>query len=352
MKLWDVVIVGGGPAGSTAAWKLKRAGLDVLVLDKERFPRLKLCAGWITPDVVRDLALDPAQYPHRFLTFDRLHAHVKGLHARLACVQHSIRRFEFDAWLLERSGATFEQHTVRALRREPGGGYSIDDTYRCRYLIGAGGTRCPVYRTFFREANPRASELQTVTLEHEFEYDWQDPDCHLWFFEKGLPGYSWYVPKQNGWLNVGIGGMAERLKHRGQDIKQHWATFIERLGRRLARGAQCEPTGYSYYLRGNVEVPRVEDAFVTGDAAGLATRDMCEGIGPAVASGLRAARAILGEAEYRLSDLSAASLGGGFASRMLDWLFTRGSGRPEAPLLAAAGSDMVPTVRGSKESRT
>ena len=84
MKLWDVVIVGGGPAGSTAAWKLKRAGLDVLVLDKERFPRLKLCAGWITPEVVRDLALDPAQYPHRFLTFDRLHAHVKGLHARLA----------------------------------------------------------------------------------------------------------------------------------------------------------------------------------------------------------------------------------------------------------------------------
>jgi len=335
VKFWDVVIVGGGPAGSTAAWKLKQAGADVLVLDKERFPRLKLCAGWITPDVVRDLAMSPADYPHRFLTFERLHAHVKGLHLRLPCVQHSIRRFEFDAWLLERSGAAFEQHMVRTVRRDVGGGYSIDDAYRGRYLIGAGGTRCPVYRTFFREANPRASELQTVTLEHEFAYEWQEPDCHLWFFEKGLPGYSWYVPKANGWLNVGVGGMAERIKRRGDDIKQHWARFTAMLGRRLARGAHCEPAGYSYYLRGGVDVGRVADAFVTGDAAGLATRDMCEGIGPAVRSGLSAAQAILGGSEYHLHDLTGASLGGGLASRLLDWAFTRGAGR-DAPVRATA----------------
>ncbi len=325
MKIWDVVVVGGGPAGSTAAWKLRQAGVDVLVLDKERFPRLKLCAGWITPEVVRDLEIDPAAYPHRFLTFERLHAHLKGLHLRLECVQHSIRRFEFDAWLLERSGAPVEQHTVRTVRREPTGGYSIDDTYRCRYLNGAGGTRCPVYRTLFREANPRASELQTVTLEHEFAYDWQDPDCHLWFFERGLPGYSWYVPKANGWLNVGVGGMAERMKRRGDDIKRHWAALTRSLTRGLARGATCEPAGYSYYLRGSVEVVRIEDALIAGDAAGLATRDLCEGIGPAVRSGIRAAQAILGRAEYRLADVTGASLGGGLASRFLDWAFTRGA---------------------------
>jgi flavin-dependent dehydrogenase len=69
MRTVDVIVVGGGPAGSTAAWRLKRAGVDVLVLDRERFPRLKLCAGWITPEVLRDLELDPATYPHRFLTF-------------------------------------------------------------------------------------------------------------------------------------------------------------------------------------------------------------------------------------------------------------------------------------------
>jgi 2-polyprenyl-6-methoxyphenol hydroxylase-like FAD-dependent oxidoreductase len=183
------VIVGGGPAGSSAARVLKRAGADVLVLDKEQFPRLKLCAGWITPEVVKDLEMDISTYPHRFLTFDRLHVHVKALYVKVPCVQHSVRRFEFDAWLLERSGAPVIQHTVRNVRQD-GDDYIVDEAFRCRYLIGAGGTRCPVYRTLFREANPRAAELQTVTLEHEIPYDWKDGDCHLWFFDTGLPGYS------------------------------------------------------------------------------------------------------------------------------------------------------------------
>ncbi|HZO21193.1 MAG TPA: FAD-dependent oxidoreductase, partial [Steroidobacteraceae bacterium] len=191
MRTCDVVVVGAGPAGSAAARQLKLGGANVLVLDKARFPRLKLCAGWITPEVVRDLGMDVAAYPHRFLTFERLHVHLKGLHFRLSSVQHSIRRFEFDAWLLERSGAEVVQHTVRNIRAQAGE-YIVDELYRCKYLIGAGGTRCPVYRSLFRELNPRATELQTVTLEHEIEYPWTDPDCHLWFFERGLPGYSWY----------------------------------------------------------------------------------------------------------------------------------------------------------------
>lgn len=323
MRSCDVLIIGGGPAGSAAARELTRHGVDVLVLDKETFPRLKLCAGWITPEVVRDLEMDVATYPHRFMTFERLHIHVKGLHLKVASVQHSIRRFEFDAWLLERSGAPVVQHTVRNIRAEAGG-YVIDDEYRCRYLIGAGGTRCPVYRTLFRELNPRVSELQTVTLEHEIEYDWKDPTCHLWFFEKGLPGYSWYVPKKNGWLNVGIGGMAERMKANGGDIKHHWNRFISTLDRSLAPGAHYEPTGYSYFLRGRVEVVRRDNAFITGDAAGLATRDMAEGIGPAIRSGVRAAKSILEGTPYRLNDVTGASLGGGWVSRGLDWAMTRG----------------------------
>jgi flavin-dependent dehydrogenase len=323
MQTVDVIVVGGGPAGSSAAWRLRRGGADVLVLDKERFPRLKLCAGWVTPQVLRDLEFDVAAYPHRFLTFNRMHAHIKGLSLPLPCVQHSIRRLEFDAWLLERSGARLEQHTVRHIERD-GGAYVVDGEYRARYLIGAGGTSCPVYRTFFRDANPRARELQTVTLEHEFEYDWRDGDCHLWFFERGLPGYAWYVPKQNGWLNVGIGGMAQRLKRRGEDIRHHWTHFAQMLGQRLAPRAQLHPAGYSYYVRGGVEVVRAADAFITGDAVGLATRDLCEGIGPAVRSGLRAAQAILSGAPYSLEDVTGASLGGGLATRWLDWSFTRG----------------------------
>jgi flavin-dependent dehydrogenase len=303
----DVLIVGGGPAGSTAAAKLKRAGADVLVLDRERLPRLKLCAGWITPEVVRDLGMDLASYPHRLLTFPRLRVHLGSLHIPVPCVQHSIRRFEFDAWLLERSGAPVEQHNVRHIAADAAG-YVIDDLYRCRYLIGAGGTRCPVYRELFRELNPRAHELQIVTLEHEIEYDWQDPDCHLWFFEHGLPGYSWYVPKEKGWLNVGVGALAARIKKSGEDIKEHFARLARRLGGGLARGAQFAPGGFSYYLRGRVDVVRQGNAFITGDAAGLATRDLGEGIGPAIRSGTRAAEAILEGKPYRLNDVTGLSV--------------------------------------------
>lgn len=325
MKTHDIIIIGGGPAGSAAAARLQAQGADVLVLDKETFPRLKLCAGWITPEVVSDLEMDPKAYPHRFLTFDKLHIHLKGLHFKVPCVQHSIRRFEFDAWLLERSGAQVEKHTVKQVRRD-GDGYVIDDVYRCKYLIGAAGTRCPVYRAFFKEQNPRADRLQTATLEHEIEYEWLDGDCHLWFFEGGLPGYAWYVPKQKGWLNVGLGGMATRLKkHGGKDLKQHWAQFTAKLGRTLAPNASYHPEGYSYYLRGKVEVVRIENAFIAGDSAGLATRDMCEGIGPAIRSGQRAADSIVKGTPYRLDDVTGASLGGGLPSRLLDWAFTRGA---------------------------
>src|ERR1700689_5042310 len=130
MRKCDVLIVGGGPAGSTAAWKLRRAGADVLVLDRERFPRLKLCAGWITPEVVRELELDLASYPHRLLTFPRLRVHLKRLHVPVACVEHSIPRFEFAASLRARSGAPVEQHNVRPIAAD-GAAYVTDDALPC-----------------------------------------------------------------------------------------------------------------------------------------------------------------------------------------------------------------------------
>ena len=329
MRSAEIIVVGGGPAGSAAAQRLKQAGAEVLVLDKSSFPRPKLCAGWITPEVVADLQLQISAYPHRFLSFRRLHWHLKGLHVPVPCVQHSIRRFEFDAWLLERSGAQVLQHTVKAIRRD-GEHYVLDEAFRCRYLIGAAGTSCPVYRTLFREQLARVRALQTVTLELEFPYEWQDADCHLWFFDHGLPGYSWYVPKARGWLNVGVGGMAARLKQREQDIRTHWQHFAAKLQRQFRISVPEEPSGYSYYLRGPVAVGRLGNAFLTGDAAGLATRDLCEGIGPAIRSGQRAADSILNGSTYQLEGVTGASLGGGLITRCMDWAFTRGANESAA----------------------
>jgi len=321
MRSVEVVIVGGGPAGSAAAQRLRAAGVGVLVLDRARFPRRKLCAGWITPQVVSDLELDVGSYPHGFLSFDRLCCHVKGLRVPVRSRQHSIRRYEFDAWLLERSGAEVIQHTVKSARRE-GPDYIIDETFRCRYLIGAGGTACPVRRFLSNALAPRVRQLQTMTLELEFPCDWQDGDCHLWFFERGLPGYSWYVPKANRWLNVGLGAMASRLNKGAQHVWQHWRHFAATLQRQFGIHIPREPTGYSYYLRGGHGTYRVENALLAGDSAGLATRDLCEGIGPAIRSGQRAADAIIHGTTYDL-DITGTSLGGIF-SRALEWAFTRG----------------------------
>jgi flavin-dependent dehydrogenase len=62
MDTCDVLIVGGGPAGSSCARTLHREGLDVVVVDAAVFPRDKVCAGWITPQVVTELGLDIEAY--------------------------------------------------------------------------------------------------------------------------------------------------------------------------------------------------------------------------------------------------------------------------------------------------
>ncbi|MBV5339661.1 MAG: FAD-dependent monooxygenase [Deltaproteobacteria bacterium] len=62
METCEVLVVGGGPAGSTCAGKLVQEGLDVLLLDKELFPREKPCAGWITPVLFEALELDAEEY--------------------------------------------------------------------------------------------------------------------------------------------------------------------------------------------------------------------------------------------------------------------------------------------------
>lgn len=325
MTKTDVVIVGGGPAGSSCARQLRRRGIDCLILDKAPFPRTKLCAGWITPEVVADLEMDVRDYPHRFLTFDALRVHLLGVPLTMRSPQHSIRRFEFDDWLLRRSGAEVITHQVKQVERRSGR-YIIDSRFECDALVGAGGTACPVYRSLFRALNPRERSLQVAALEQELPYPWKDPDCHLWFFEKGLPGYSWYVPKQDGYLNLGVGAMSAGLEQKGMSINRHWEHFAASLRRRRLIGDNVvlDPKGYSYYLRDGVQTIRNENAFLIGDAAGLATRDLGEGIGPAVRSGILAANAIADGSDYSLDSVSRYSLAARLPSRGLDYLLTRG----------------------------
>lgn len=304
MEEASVIIVGGGPGGSTCARELSKHGIDVLILDKQQFPRTKLCAGWITPRVLEDLELEPADYPGSLLAYRWIRFYFKGIPLPVPTYQYSIRRFEFDNFLLRRAGVPVRRHRVKNIRTE-NEKYIIDDAYKCKYLVGAGGTHCPVYKTLFPEIHPRDPELCIATAEEEFAWQWKDSGCRLWFFDRGLPGYAWYVPKQNGYLNVGIGGKLASLKRRGETINTHWKGFTGMLSRKgLTAGRRFSPKGHIYYLRGKTENTRLENAFIIGDAAGLATSDMGEGIGPAVESGILAARSIIYAAPFSLGSVT------------------------------------------------
>ena len=315
----DVIIVGGGPAGSTCAWKLKKKGLDCLILDKQDFPRPKPCGGWLMPEVLEDLEIEAGDYPHSLMSFERYNVHFKSFSLRLKSLQFAIRRHEFDNWLIERSTVPLINYKVSDIRKEAGF-YLIDDQYKCRYLVGAGGTNCPVYKTFFKSINPRSRERQAVTMVEEFAYDHSSEDLHLWFSLNLLPGYAWYVPKSKGIVNVGIGSLTPRLQKNNESLKNEWSQFIHKLADlSMVKDYQFNPQGYVYYLRGNVDVVRLDNAFLVGDAVGLATRDMAEGIGPAIKSGLLAAAAISEGTEYALQTIKKYSSGHKLLNRFTEY---------------------------------
>ena len=229
---------------------------------------------------------------------------------------------------------------MKNIRRE-NGHYVVGEEFRCDYLVGAGGTRCPVYRNVLPRAQPAGEGAPGHHLRARVSLRigmTRAATCGS--STRGLPGYAWYVPKEKGYLNCGLGGMAEKLKAGGADIKTHWRHFTEVLrSKGFVVGADYAPRGYSYYLRGDVDVVRVDNAFITGDAAGLATRDLCEGIGPAIRSGQRAAASILTGCEYRLEDLSPFSSDHAAIRGLLEYMFIRrktrarprAAARPSAP---------------------
>lgn len=324
----DVIVVGGGPAGSSCARRLRQRGLDCLVLDRQEFPRAKPCAGWITPAVIADLEIQPGDYPHSFLTFRATTLFLGSIRLTVRGSQHAIRRVEFDQWLLARSGATVHRHTVRSIVRR-NDGFVIDDSFACRYLVGAGGTECPVYRACFRRDAPRPREALVVAFEEEFTRENAGRDCLLWRW-RGLPGYAWYVPKAGGFVNVGIGARADELRGRAS-LQHHWNRFVERLQRDgIVEHRTTRPVAHAYYMRHRTRSVQAGNAFLVGDAAGIATRDFAEGIGPAVRSGATAAEAIADGCEYRLDALPRFSQGNALG-RILSVVFglrERASPRP------------------------
>jgi flavin-dependent dehydrogenase len=294
----DVVIVGGGPAGSSCAFGLREAGLDVVVLDRARFPRDKVCAGWVTTPVLHALDIDPADYgkdhvmqPIRGFRIGRI-GDREVVADRGEVVSWGVRRCEFDRYLLERSGARVRAgEPVREVRHE-GSRFVVNDV-EAPVLVGAGGHFCPVAR--WCGARPGAGEGAVVAREIEFRMDRAQqescsalPEVPELLFSEDLEGYGWIVRKGD-YLNVGLGRQVL------EDFPGHVERFLDRLEGlgRLPPRMPRRLAGHAYLIQDRSPRPlAARGALLLGDAAGLAYPRSGEGIRPAVESGLLASRAI------------------------------------------------------------
>ena len=294
MAACDVLVVGGGPAGSSCAWALRKAGLDVLVLDKAPFPRHKVCAGWITPAVFRGLGVDPAEYGcNRVLQpITGFRVSVMGAHpAHIRYgrpVSYGILRSEFDHYLLERSGARLRLGEPLASLERSGRRWLANGEVRAALVVAAGGHFCPVARLL---RWPAGGET-VVALEVEARVDGRpcavEPETPELYFRPDLTGYGWCLRKGD-WLNAGFGRTGP------EGIRGEAETFLQGLERdgKIPPPAGAALRGHAYRLWSGRSDGLADDGVVRiGDSAGLAFPQSGEGIRPAVASGLLAAQAI------------------------------------------------------------
>ena len=300
----DAIVVGGGPGGSTAAWQLARLGRRVLLLDAAVFPRVKVCAGWVTHEALRDVEVDPDKYPLTIQPFTACVLAYAGARHETAWARPAsfgIVRREFDHYLLERaaSAGADVRWGVRVTAVAAGPDGVTVDTPHGRFsapvVVGAGGHRCPVAR-----ALGEVSDRETVVVAQESETrlppEWAErlapalrtPELYV---EPDLAGYGWFFPKRD-FVNIGIGvagGGDGELPRRREVL-----LAALRASGRLPAGLPIEPfKGHAYAVRRQAPRRLAGPRFaLVGDAAGLARDLSGEGIGPAIRSGRLAAQAV------------------------------------------------------------
>jgi geranylgeranyl reductase family protein len=302
----DVAIVGGGPAGSACAWKLRHAGLDVVVVDKAVFPRDKVCAGWITPQVLEELRINPDDYrPGRtFQPITGFRVAVVGREASVDVqyerpISFGIRRCEFDDYLLRRSGARLMLGTPATAIRREGPRWVVNEAVSAPVLVGSGGHFCPVARMLNGTPDRRsivAAQEAEVAVEAA-PASLVEPERPELYFSPDLTGYGWCFRKGE-YVNVGFGRIGPRSV---PAATTEFMAFLRAAGRMAAAPSGWRWRGHAYLTSAAARRRAVgEGVILAGDAAGLAYPQSGEGIRPAIESGLMAASAII-EANGRYS---------------------------------------------------
>ena len=304
-RLWDVVIIGAGPAGATAACHLAARHHRILLLDRKKFPREKVCGDGLLTDALRCLDAigvgeNVRQTGHPIATCtlsspSRKEVEIPGEYL-------TIKRSLLDMIVAQKaveSGTRFAAGEVNRMAVEPDGRVSFSITgshqpFRARIGILATGADIRLLRQMNWPARKRPS---AVALRCYVRSTYALDRLVVAYDRSTVPGYAWIFPLSNHDYNIGCGIRLRDDQKTRIDLKKTFNNFVDAfpLAREVIRHSDQRTDLQAAALRCDFEgaYPFVDGPIVAlGETIGTTLPFIGEGIGKAMESGQMAAGAI------------------------------------------------------------